>query len=142
MQICIHIHKIHGSCTQRHDVCLSKIWPYLSLPLPTLNSPFSLFALLFLSLDMEAAIKTVVTTFISSSRGKENLDGKSFQKLVNKQLGGIMEDTNSSSAIKEMQRGLDENNDGKVSFQEYLTLIGYVANSLSQTKSGSNTDAS
>ncbi|XP_038567352.1 protein S100-A16 [Micropterus salmoides] len=91
---------------------------------------------------MEAAIKTVVTTFISSSRGKENLDGKSFQKLVNKQLGGIMEDTNSSSAIKEMQRGLDENNDGKVSFQEYLTLIGYVANSLSQTKSGSNTDAS
>lgn len=112
------------------------------MPLPTLNSPFSLFALLFLSLDMEAAIKTVVTTFISSSRGKENLDGKSFQKLVNKQLGGIMEDTNSSSAIKEMQRGLDENNDGKVSFQEYLTLIGYVANSLSQTKSGSNTDAS
>ncbi|XP_029360379.1 protein S100-A1 [Echeneis naucrates] len=91
---------------------------------------------------MESAIKTVVTTFLSSTRGKENLDGKSFKKLVERQLGGIMEDTNSSSAIKEMQRGLDENSDGKISFQEYLTLIGYVANSLSQSKSGSNADAS
>ncbi|XP_022612516.1 protein S100-A13-like [Seriola lalandi dorsalis] len=91
---------------------------------------------------MESAIQTVVTTFLSSARGRENLDGKSFQKLVKKQLGGIMEDTNSSSAIKEMQRGLDENSDGKVSFQEYLTLIGYVANSLSQSKCGSNADTS
>lgn len=46
-----------------------------------------------------------------------------------------------------MQRGLDENNDGKVSFQEYLTLIGYLANSMSdklqgQTNSGSNAEAS
>lgn len=39
-------------------------------------------------------------------------------------------------------RGLDENNDGKVSFQEYLTLIGYVASSLSQSKSGCSADAS
>ncbi|XP_041798632.1 protein S100-A16 [Chelmon rostratus] len=91
---------------------------------------------------MESAIKTVVTTFLSSARGKENLDSKSFQKLVSKQLGGLMEDTNSSSAVKEMQRGLDENNDGKVSFQEYLTLIGYLASSLSQSKTGSSANAS
>lgn len=45
-----------------------------------------------------------------------------------------LQDTDSKSAIKEMQRGLDENNDGKVSFQEYLTLIGYVANALSDRK--------
>ena len=91
---------------------------------------------------MEAAIKTVVTTFLNTAKGKENLDGKSFQKLVSKNLCGIMEDTNSTSAVKEMQRGLDENNDGKVSFQEYLTLIGYVASPLSQSKSGSNAAAS
>ncbi|XP_008287122.1 protein S100-A13 [Stegastes partitus] len=91
---------------------------------------------------MESAIQTLVTTFLSSSRGKENLDGKSFQKMVQKQLGGLMEDTNSSSAIKEMQQGLDVNNDGKVSFQEYLSLIGYLANSLSQSKTGSSADAS
>ncbi|KAM4580858.1 protein S100-A16 isoform 1-T2 [Odontesthes bonariensis] len=91
---------------------------------------------------MESAIKTLVTTFLSSSNGKENLDSKSFKKLVQKQLGGMMEDTNSSSAIKEMQQGLDENSDGKVSFQEYLSLIGYLANSLSQSKSGSNANSS
>lgn len=45
-----------------------------------------------------------------------------------------MQDTNKSSAIKEMQKGLDENNDGKVGFQEYLNLIGYVANSLSESQ--------
>lgn len=40
---------------------------------------------------MEAAIKTVVMTYIKSSKGKENLDAKSFRNLVSKQLGGIME---------------------------------------------------
>lgn len=46
----------------------------------------------------------------------------------------MRQDTDSASAIKEMQRGLDENNDGKVSFQEYMTLLGYVANTLSDRK--------
>ncbi|XP_013880886.1 protein S100-A16 [Austrofundulus limnaeus] len=91
---------------------------------------------------MEDAIKTVVMTFVKSARGKENLDSKSFKKLIQKQLGGVMEDTNSSSAIKEMQEGLDENEDGKVGFKEYLNLIGYVANSLSESKTGSNASAS
>lgn len=52
---------------------------------------FSLFVLVSLSLDMESAIKTVVTTFVSSAGGKENLSAGSFQKLVKKQLGGMME---------------------------------------------------
>lgn len=54
----------------------------------------------------------------------------------------FVQDTNSSSAIKEMQQGLDADSDGKVSFQEYLTLIGYVANCMSQRKTGSNAAAS
>ncbi|XP_074540214.1 protein S100-A16 [Halichoeres trimaculatus] len=91
---------------------------------------------------MESAIKSIVTTFLSSSKGGENMSGGAFQKMVKKQLGTMMEDTNSSSAVKEMQRGLDENNDGKVSFQEYLTLIGYLANAVSQQKCGSNPDTS
>ncbi|XP_033496278.1 protein S100-A13 [Epinephelus lanceolatus] len=91
---------------------------------------------------MESAIKTVVTTFLSSARGKENLDGGGFQKLVKNQLGGLMQDANCSSAVKEMQQGLDANKDGKVSFQEYLTLIGYLANALSQSKTGATQDAS
>lgn len=43
------------------------------------------------SLDMEAAIKTVVTTFLGSARGKECLNSSSFKKMVQKQLGSIME---------------------------------------------------
>ncbi|KAM3873106.1 protein S100-A13 [Diretmus argenteus] len=91
---------------------------------------------------MEAAIQTVVSVFAKSAGRKDNLGEKDFQNLVKKQLGSIMSDTDSSAAVKEMRRGLDENSDGKVSFQEYLTLIGYLANSLSQNKSGSNAAAS
>lgn len=43
------------------------------------------------SVDMESAIQTLVTTFLSSTRGKENMDGKSFQKMVKKHLGSVME---------------------------------------------------
>ncbi|XP_030605023.1 protein S100-A16 [Archocentrus centrarchus] len=91
---------------------------------------------------MESAISTLVTTFAKCSKGKENLDSKSFQKLLEKNLGGVMEDTNNTSAVKEMLKGLDDNSDGKVSFEEYLNLIGYVANSMSQRKTGCNPDAS
>ncbi|PWA23931.1 hypothetical protein CCH79_00010989 [Gambusia affinis] len=105
----------------------------IALPSGTPTSLHSLFS--SLPTDMESAIKTIVTTFLSSARGKENLDSKTFQKMVKSQLSGVMEDTNSSSAIKEMQQGLDSDSDGKVDFQEYLSLIGYIANSMSQSKS-------
>uniref|UniRef100_A0A8C6TVM8 S100/CaBP-9k-type calcium binding subdomain domain-containing protein n=1 Tax=Neogobius melanostomus TaxID=47308 RepID=A0A8C6TVM8_9GOBI len=85
---------------------------------------------------MEDSIKTIVMTFIKASKGKDNLDSSSFKKLVKKQLGGIMEDAGSSSAVKEMQEGLDENSDGKVSFSEYFNLLGYLAKSMSQKESG------
>ncbi|XP_051722746.1 protein S100-A16 [Ctenopharyngodon idella] len=83
---------------------------------------------------MEGAIKTVVMQYLSSARGKESLGAKSFQKLVQGQLGNILSDTDSASAVKDMMKGLDDNQDGKVSFQEYLTLVGYLANSLSEQK--------
>lgn len=192
MQIHFHVDKTHAFCAQWHDGWAPKIWQYLlfaACAFKRLCSPY-----LLPSLDMESAIKTVVTTFLGSARGKECLNTSSFKKMVQKQLGNIMEvksgtftlyhhvsgytkiylsiiiimcvcvyyfnlcilclvcyclpqDTDSGSAIKEMQRGLDENNDGKVSFQEYLTLIGYLANSVSERKfgqqnSGSSADAS
>ncbi|TRY81618.1 hypothetical protein DNTS_001932 [Danionella cerebrum] len=84
---------------------------------------------------MEGAIKTVVMQYLSSAKGKESMGGKNFQKLVQSQLGNILGDTDSASAVKEMIKGLDDNQDGKVSFQEYMTLMGYLANSLSEQKS-------
>ncbi|KAK2864477.1 hypothetical protein Q7C36_003631 [Tachysurus vachellii] len=82
--------------------------------------------------NMEGAIKTVVTVFLKSAKGKENLGGKDFQNLVKNQLKNILTDTDSSEAIKNMRQGLDSNQDGKVSFQEYMTLIGFLAQSVSQ----------
>lgn len=83
---------------------------------------------------MESAIQTVVSVYLKSAKGKASLGGKDFDNLVKKQLGNIMEDTDSSAAMKEMRKGLDENNDGKVSFPEYLSLIGHLAKSYSQMK--------
>lgn len=91
---------------------------------------------------MEGAIKTLVTTFVKSSNSKGNLDSKSFKKLVQKQFSGMMEDTNSSQKVKEMQDGLDANNDGQVSFDEFLTLIGYLANSVSDRMTANSQAAS
>uniref|UniRef100_A0A8B9JFW5 Si:ch211-105c13.3 n=1 Tax=Astyanax mexicanus TaxID=7994 RepID=A0A8B9JFW5_ASTMX len=50
-------------------------------------------------------------------------------------------DADSSSAVKDMMRGLDDNQDGKVSFQEYLNLVGYVANAWSERKTGTQNSA-
>ncbi|KAI5607776.1 S100 calcium binding protein U, partial [Silurus asotus] len=84
--------------------------------------------------NMEAAIKTVVTVFLKSAKGKENLGAKEFQSLVKNQLKNILTDTENSEAIKDMRQGLDANQDGKVSFQEYMTLVGYMAQSVSQQR--------
>jgi len=46
--------------------------------------------LLSMVTDMEGAIKTVVMQYLSSARGKENLSGKNFQKLVQSQMGSIL----------------------------------------------------
>ncbi|KAL0985254.1 hypothetical protein UPYG_G00154630 [Umbra pygmaea] len=91
--------------------------------------------------DMESAIKTVVGAYLKSSKGKDSLGDKDFQTMVKKQLGNVMAGTDSSSAIKEMRKGLDENDDGKISFQEYMSLIGYVANTMSEQKTESNNAA-
>ncbi|XP_056154254.1 S100 calcium binding protein U [Lampris incognitus] len=87
---------------------------------------------------MESAIQTVVKVFLKSSKGKENLGGKDFQSLVKSQLGNIMTDADSSEAVKEMRQDLDSNHDGKVSFEEYMKLVGYLANALSQQRALAN----
>ncbi|XP_072530757.1 S100 calcium binding protein U [Salminus brasiliensis] len=88
---------------------------------------------------MEGAIKTLVSIFLKSSKGKENLGEKEFQTLVKNQMKNIMTDTESSEAVKQMRQGLDTNQDGKVSFQEYMKLIGYLAQSLSDQRCNEET---
>ncbi|KAK6327256.1 hypothetical protein J4Q44_G00029010 [Coregonus suidteri] len=81
---------------------------------------------------MESAIQTIVGVFLKSAKGKESLGGNDFQKLVKSQLHNIMMDTDSSEAVKKMRQGLDANQDGKVNFEEYMNLVGYLATSLSE----------
>lgn len=51
----------------------------------------------------------------------------------------MLQDTDSSKAIKDMRQGLDENQDGKVSFQEYMHLVGYLAQAVSQQRCSNET---
>ncbi|KAF7211054.1 S100 calcium binding protein U [Nothobranchius furzeri] len=87
---------------------------------------------------MEAAIQTVVKVFIKSSKGKENLGQKDFQNLVKSQLGNILSGADSKEAVKNMSQGLDSNNDGRVGFEEYMKLVGYLACSLSEQRNLEN----
>ncbi|XP_075962126.1 S100 calcium binding protein U [Anarhichas minor] len=83
---------------------------------------------------MESAIQTMVKVFMKSTKGKESLGQGQFQSLVKNQLSNILTDTDSKEAIKNMGQGLDANHDGKVGFEEYLQLVGYLAVSRSEQR--------
>lgn len=76
----------------------------------------------------------MVKVFLKSSKGKESLGKKEFQNLVSSQLGNILTDTDSKEAIDNMGKGLDTDQDGKVGFEEFMKLVGYVACSLSEQR--------
>lgn len=83
---------------------------------------------------MENAIQSLVKVYLKSTKGKEYLGKKEFQNLVTNQLGNILSDSDSNEAVNNMAQGLDANQDGKVGFQEYMKLIGYLAVSLSEQR--------
>ncbi|KAM9776069.1 S100 calcium binding protein U [Syngnathus typhle] len=87
---------------------------------------------------MEEAIQTVVKVFLKSGKGKESLGPKDFQNLVKSQLSNILTDTESKEAVNNMGKGLDENKDGKVGFEEYMKLVGYLANAVSEQRCRAN----
>ncbi|KAK5601595.1 hypothetical protein CRENBAI_023568 [Crenichthys baileyi] len=102
------------------------------------SSPSPLFQFSYPADDrgvMEGAIQALVKTFLKSAKGKESLGKKEFQSLVSSQLGNILTDTDSKEAINNMGQQLDSDNDGKVGFEEYLKLVGYLACSLSEQRS-------
>ncbi|KAM9385165.1 S100 calcium binding protein U [Pholidichthys leucotaenia] len=83
---------------------------------------------------MEGAISTMVKIFLKSSKGKERLDKKEFQKLVQCQCCNILSGADSKEAVGNMTDGLDNNQDGKVGFEEYMKFVGYLAVSLSEQR--------
>ncbi|XP_074470335.1 S100 calcium binding protein U [Sebastes fasciatus] len=83
---------------------------------------------------MESAVQTMVKVFLKSTKGKESLGKSQFQSLVKNQLSNVLSDTDSKEAVNNMGQGLDANQDGKVGFEEYLKLVGYLATSLSEQR--------
>uniref|UniRef100_A0A8D3DVL1 S100 calcium binding protein U n=2 Tax=Scophthalmus maximus TaxID=52904 RepID=A0A8D3DVL1_SCOMX len=83
---------------------------------------------------MESAIQTLVKVFLKSSKEKETLGKKEFQGLVKSQLSNILSDTDSKEAVNNMRQRLDADQDGKVGFEEYMKLVGYLAVSLSEQR--------
>ncbi|XP_062265635.1 S100 calcium binding protein U [Platichthys flesus] len=83
---------------------------------------------------MEDAIQTIVKVFLKSSKGKESLGKKEFHGLVKSQFSNILSDAGSKEAVSNMGQGLDENQDGKVGFEEYMKLVGYLAVALSDQR--------
>ncbi|TKS88336.1 S-100 protein alpha chain [Collichthys lucidus] len=94
---------------------------------------------------MEGAIQTMVKVFLKSTKGKESLGKKEFQDLVKDQLSNILSVRKSSLSVSEMAQdskeavnnmgqGLDADQDGKVGFEEYMKLVGYLAVSLSEQR--------
>ncbi|XP_028254957.1 S100 calcium binding protein U [Parambassis ranga] len=83
---------------------------------------------------MESAIQTLAKVFLKSSKGKDFLGKKEFQNLVSTQLSNILSDTDSKEAVSNMGQGLDADQDGKVGFEEYMKLVGYLAVSLSEQR--------
>lgn len=83
---------------------------------------------------MESAVQTLVKVFLKSTKGKESLGKSQFQSLVKNQLSNVLSDTDSKEAVNNMGQELDANHDGKVGFEEYLKLVGYLATSLSEQR--------
>ncbi|KAJ8354808.1 hypothetical protein SKAU_G00223750 [Synaphobranchus kaupii] len=83
---------------------------------------------------MESAIKTFVEAFLRSAKFKDNIPEKQFQKLMDDNLKNIMSETDvtSATALAEIRKGVEEKQDGKVNFNEYMSVLGYLATKLSE----------
>ncbi|KAJ8290015.1 hypothetical protein GJAV_G00007770 [Gymnothorax javanicus] len=81
---------------------------------------------------MEAAIQTYLAVFMKASKGKDNVDENSFQKLIKKHLSNLLPEADSASAVKEVREGLEGKQEGKVNFKEFMSLLGYIATKQSE----------
>ncbi|XP_028649884.2 LOW QUALITY PROTEIN: protein S100-A16-like [Erpetoichthys calabaricus] len=66
--------------------------------------------------------------------GHENLGSQEFHKLVSGHLPNILTSSDCKEAVEQMKQQLDKNKDGKISFEEYMTLIGTLACMLSRQR--------
>ncbi|EHB07772.1 Protein S100-A13 [Heterocephalus glaber] len=84
--------------------------------------------------ELEAAIETVVTTFFTfagQEGSKGSLSISEFRELVTQQLPHLLKDV---GPLDEKMKGLDENQDSELKFNEYWRLIGELAREVRKEK--------
>ncbi|KFP09130.1 Protein S100-A16, partial [Egretta garzetta] len=57
---------------------------------------------------------------------------KDFRKMLSCELNHMLTDTGNRRAADKLICDLDENKDGRISFEEYWTLIGGIASPIAQ----------
>ncbi|XP_068107560.1 protein S100-A16 [Hyperolius riggenbachi] len=85
--------------------------------------------------EMESAIEILVRNFYTyaEKKGKhDKMNKKEFRKMVSQELQHVLTNTQNKEAANKLIQSLDTDEDGKISFDEYWTLIGEIARKLSQ----------
>ncbi|XP_029435266.1 protein S100-A1 [Rhinatrema bivittatum] len=76
--------------------------------------------------QLETAMESLITVFHTYS-GKEGdkskLSRKELKELLQNELGSFLEDQKDSSSVDSIMKDLDEDGDGEVDFQEFVTLV-------------------
>ncbi|CAH2327391.1 S100-A16 [Pelobates cultripes] len=84
--------------------------------------------------ELEAAIEVLVRNFYvyAARKGKyDKMNKKEFRKMVTQELQHVLTNTQNKEAANKLIQSLDADEDGKISFDEYWTLIGEIAKKLS-----------
>ncbi|XP_075699420.1 protein S100-A16-like [Rhinoderma darwinii] len=84
--------------------------------------------------ELESAIEILVRKFYdyAKKKGKQDkMNKKEFREMVSQELPHVLTNTQNKEAANKLIQSLDLDEDGKISFDEYWTLIGEIARKLS-----------
>uniref|UniRef100_A0ABM5F3X5 Protein S100 n=2 Tax=Pogona vitticeps TaxID=103695 RepID=A0ABM5F3X5_9SAUR len=89
--------------------------------------------------ELEWAIQTLVKNYdkYAGKRGcccckrRRGISKKGFRKMLSHELNHMLTDTKNKHAADKLICDLDENQDGRISFNEYWNLIGGIAGPIS-----------
>ncbi|XP_038624749.1 protein S100-A16 [Tachyglossus aculeatus] len=84
--------------------------------------------------ELEKAIEVLVRNFYKyvskHSLIRNKISKSSFRKMLQKELNHMLTDTGNRKAADKLIRNLDANHDGRISFDEYWTLIGGISSPI------------
>ncbi|KAJ1081027.1 hypothetical protein NDU88_001214 [Pleurodeles waltl] len=88
--------------------------------------------------DVERSIKVLVKNFYTYAGKNDKMNRSEFHKMVGKDLSHILTNPHSKQGVDDLIKKLDANDDGKISFEEYWTIVSEIANKLSRQMANEN----